>query len=231
MKDQNKFQLPKFFLKKVTPLLQKDNIIFASKVDAISLDGLALSMYENKGLILKDFIKEKMECLVEITKGNFGYKKKSQKTPEGTIAFTYQWLKRPYEIFPALSKIFNDVQSSDLPKQDSQRASFEITASEFLKNWGLNGVNLEVYQTKPLLNSEYGIFLLNEYEFEEEIGRLALDEEIYIEIEELYLRGIRPLDEQSLLKWKQKEQQRATLPQPETPQPQPEVKKKRTFFT
>lgn len=229
MKEQIKFQLPKFIFKKVAPLLQKDNKVFASKVDAIALDGLAVSMYENKGLSLKDFIKEKMECLVEITKGNLGYKKKSQKIPEGSIAFTYQWLKRPYEFFPELSKIYNDFQNAEITEQDSKRASFEIAASDFLKNWGLNGVSLETYQTKPLLNSEYGIFLLNEYEFEEEIDTLELNQEIYITIEELYLRGIRPCEP---LKNPKPKQTAAIQQQPkEEPEQPKETKKKRTFFS
>jgi hypothetical protein len=231
MKEQIKFQLPKFIFKKVISLLQRDDIIFASKVDAITLDGLAVSMYENKGLILKDFIKEKMECLVEITRGKFGYKKKSQKVPKGSIAFTYQWVKRPYEFFPELSKIYNEVQNSDLSEQNSKHVSFETTASDFLKNWGLNGISLETYQTKPLLNSEYGIFLLNEYEFEEEIDALELNQEIYITIEELYLRGIKPCDEQAFQKWKQSKEEKPLPPKQEPQQPQPEVKKKRTFFT
>lgn len=232
MKEQIRFQFPKIILKKVTPLLQKDDIIFASKIEAVMLDNLPIPICENKGLTLNEFIKQQLECIVEITKGSLGYKKKSQKTPEGAIAFTYQWLKRPYEFFPELSKIYDDAQNSDLAEQDSKRASFETNASKFLKNWGLNGVSLGVYQTKPLLNSEYGIFLLNEYEFEEELDNLELNQEIYITIEELYLRGIRPLDEQSLLKWKQsKEQEKNSPPPPEPGQPQPEVKKKRTFFT
>ena len=231
MKEQIKFQFPKFIFKKVTPLLQKDDIIFANKIDAIALDGLPVSMYENKGLRIKDFIKQQMECLVEITRGKFGYKKKSQKIPEGAIAFTYQWLKRPYEFFPELSKIYDDAQNSALNEQDSKRASFEKTASDFLKNWGLNGLNLDVYQTKPLLNSEYGSFLLNEYEFEEELDALELNQEIYITIEELYLRGIKPCDEQAFQKWKQSKEEKALPPKQEPQQPQSEMKKKRTFFT
>jgi hypothetical protein len=231
MQEKIKFHIPKFVFKKVTSLLQRDNLLFASKIDAIALDGLQVSMYENKGLALKDFIKQQMECLVEITRGKFVYKKKSQKTPEGAIGFTYQWLKRSYEFFPELNKIYNDIQNVDLPEQDFNRVLFEKSASEFLKNWGLNGVNLDVYQTKPLLNSEYGFFLLNEYEFEEEIDTLELNQEIYITIEELYLRGIKPCDEQAFQKWKQSKEEKALPPKQEPQQPQSEVKKKRTFFT
>jgi len=233
MKQQIKLLLPKFIFKKIAPLLQKDNIIYASKVDAIAMDGLAVSMYENKGLALKEFIKEQMECLVEITRGKFGYKKKSQKIPEGAIAFTYQWIKRPYEFFPELSKIYNDIQNAALNEQSSKRDFFEKTATDFLKNWGLNGVNLEVYQTKPLLNSEYGIFLLNEYEFEQEIDSLELNQEIYITIEELYLRGVRPCESPNKLKQKQ---QITTQPKPkeepikELPKEEPNEKKPRKFF-
>ena len=187
MANQNNFQLPAFIIKETKPLLKKDEMVFAYEVTLTTKNGELFKVYENKGFDLSNYINEKVECLLEITRGHFRYKNKKGNKPENVASFQYRWLKRPYEFFPELVKMRENLNSND-----TSYRNFDTTAEKFFKEWGLNGLNIGVYQAKPLLKSLMGIFLLNEYEFEEELDRLELNEEIYIEIEELYLRGIRP---------------------------------------
>jgi hypothetical protein len=226
MNPQSNFQFPLLTIKEVKPLLQKDETVFAYEIKAITENGFLVSFYENKGLNLIAFIGEQMKCLVEITRGKVAYDKK--RIQSGSIEFKYQWQKRLFEYFPELMKIRNDKQKACGKQEESLEKLFEVATTKAYQDWGLNGINLGIYQTKPLLSSSIGHFLLNEYEFEEEIDALELNDTIYIDIEEMFLRGICPLDSSKVEV--QKEGQNKIAVQPETPsQPEPTHPPKRKF--
>lgn len=192
MKEQIRYQFPILTIKGIKPLLSKNDRVFAYSVTAITEKGDTLTFYENKGLSLKDYIGQKMECLLEITKGKFLYMSEEGRAHKNTLTFKYQWLKRPYEFFDHLVKIREDLQEEHATKEDSMYQSFETAAFKFFHDWGLNGLQIGIYQDKPLLSSTDGIYLLNEYEFEEDIQVLELNRTVAIKIDEIYLRGIRP---------------------------------------
>jgi len=191
MDPQSDFQFPLLQIKEIKPLLQKEDIVFAYEVKAVTENGFLVTFYENKGLDLRAYEGQKMKCLLEITRGRIAYVK--NRFQEGSIAFQYLWEKRLFEYFPELMKIRNRLFDAKGNEGDSLGTLFESTATKTYHEWGLNGINLDIYQTKPLLSSSIGHFLLNEYEFEEEIDTLKLNDTIYIDIEEMFLRGICPL--------------------------------------
>lgn len=228
MNPQSDFQFPLFTIKDVKPLLQKDDTVFAFEIKAITENGFLVSFYENKGLDLRAYIGEKMKCLLEITKGKVAYDKK--RIQSGSIEFKYEWEKRLFEYFPELMKTRNHVFETNGKEEDSLRTLFESTATKTYKEWGLNGINLGIYQTKPLLSSSIGHFLLNEYEFEEKIDSLELNDTIYIDIEEMFLRGICPLDSSKQVIQKAGDEQLKSVTKPEQPtQPEPAQPPKRKF--
>ena len=195
MQDINKFPLPKLIINKIIPLLKKNNMVFAYQIIATNENGVVFNIYENKGLNLTEWLNQKVFCLLEITKGEFLYKNDEGKKTENK--FQYQWLKRPYEFFDELNTARTELNDNG----DNTLNQFDEIAVNFFKNWGVNGINLGIYQAKPVFKSNIGIFLLNEYEFEEEIEYLKLEEEVYLRIDELFIRGISPIPDNS----KQKE--------------------------
>jgi hypothetical protein len=216
MNSQIDFQFPLLSIKEIRPLLQKGDITFAYEAKALTENGFIVPFYENKGLDLQSFIGKKMKCLLEITKGKIVYKKNDIKN---TIKFQYLWHKRLFEYFPDLMKIRDDKQKAYDKKEEFLQELFESTAIKTYAEWGLNGINIGIYQTKPLLSSSIGFFLLNEYEFEEEIDALELNDTIYIEIQEMFLRGICPVE----MPKEKSEIQKPSIIKPEPPK-QPEKK-------
>lgn len=196
MTNQNNFQFPVLIIKEVKPLLSKDVVVFAYEINVITQNGDSFKMYEKKGLDLRSFIGHEMECLIEITRGKFQNKVEEDKVAKNTIAFKYQWLKRAYEFFPQLVKMRDDAHEAS-SEEESKSQLFETTATKFFEEWGLNGLQIGIYQDKPVLSSQNGFFLLNEFEFEEDIEDLELNQEVYIRIDELFLRGIRPIPDNS----------------------------------
>ncbi len=192
MQEQNDFQLPILTIKEIKPLLIKDDKAFAYQINAVTQNNEIFTLYENKGLDLTSYIGKEMECILEITKGAFEYKDEDEEEPKNTIVFQYKWLKRLNEYFPELIKLHEELNQANGKEEDSIQEIFEATAAKLFQDWGLNGIHLGIYQDKPLLSTLSGFFLLNEYEFEEEIELLELNQEVYIRVDELYLRGIRP---------------------------------------
>jgi hypothetical protein len=192
MEKQPGFQFPILTVEEVKPLLQKDGQVFASEIKGRLASGQAVSVYENRGLDLTGCIGRQMECLLEITRGWFEYPDQESTVSGGATAFRYQWYQRAAGYFPELVKLQEDFIEAGPQREDAAGQAFEKAATELFRNWGLNGLNIGIYQAKPVLHCSLGFFLLNEYVFEEEIEELEAGEEIYIRMKELYLRGIRP---------------------------------------
>lgn len=191
MQNAIKFQFPTLTIKKTEPLLSRDQKVFAYRIVALTQRGNELTLYENKGLNLKDYIGDKFECLLEITRGRFVRKYPGMDLPANTMDFKYNWIKRPFEFFPELVKLNND--ESDDTDELSRLEIFENKGSELFTAWGLNGLNIGLYQAKPVFTCEDGFFLVNEYEFEDDVEYLKLGQEVKIRIDEIFLRGARPV--------------------------------------
>jgi hypothetical protein len=230
--ENHTFQFPILTIKAVRPLLSKGKIVFAHQILATTQDGITLSLYENRGLDLNIYVGDKMECLLEITKGEF-YNSKGEIIPEDALKFTYQWQKRTYEFFPELVERRETLDEAGEEEEEAMQELFEAHSLKMLQNWGLNGIELDIFQAKPLLSSTNGFFLLNEYEFEEELEKLELNEQVNIKIDELFLRGVRPYACESEVDKKQKIIQSKSNTETIRPEEQMEVKepkKRRIFF-
>jgi len=192
MNEQVNLRFPLISIKSVKPLLSQGPKVFAYQIEALTEDGNSISIYENKGLDLREYIGAKMECLLEITRGELNYKKELSAMPENALVFKYLWIRRLHEFFPELMKIRESLSGANNKEEVSLKRQFETAANTLFTEWGLNGLGVEIYQDKPLLSCADGFYLLNEYEFEDEIDALELGQEVYIKIEEAFLRGIRP---------------------------------------
>lgn len=179
-------------IKDVKPLLQKDGQVFSYEISATFGDKTVLKIYENEGYSLNEYVGAKMECLLEITKGKFEYPENNNIVSDNTLTFRFQWSKRAYEFFPELMAMQEQITNVKSSEEAALQQLFDTKATRIFAEWGLKGLHLGIDQDKPMLSSAEGFFLLNEYEFEEEIEELELDQEVCIRVEEVFLRGIRP---------------------------------------
>ncbi|MEO6329421.1 MAG: hypothetical protein ABIO55_10825 [Ginsengibacter sp.] len=194
MEEQKIYRFPILTINDVKPVLRKDAKVLSYSLNATTKNGSIVNLYINNSVSLSDYIGHKMECLLEITRGEFEYRDDEGKIPQNVFVFQYLWQKRLFEYLPELNKIKDTLSDAYEEEEDSIQQLFENKATELFESWGLNGLNMGIYQSKPLLSSTEGFFLLNEYEFEEDIENLELNDEVYIRIDEIFLRGIRPCD-------------------------------------
>jgi hypothetical protein len=166
------YKLPTLTVTEVKPLLQNERVI-SNSVNAITENGNILHFYENSGIALTDYVGQKLECLLEVVRGRFIYSTNNIKSPKRCTCFTYQWLKRPYELFPELLDMKNRLPPEG-STEDEADAEFDKNASRFFQDWGLNGIHIGIYQAKPLITSEDGAFFLNEFQFEDDIDSLKM---------------------------------------------------------
>jgi hypothetical protein len=193
MEKENDFQLLTLTVLEVIPALIKEERVLAYKFNAQMPNGETVSLYENKALDLKEYVNKKIDCLVEITKGEFKYiDKKKEQIPSDVLRCKYKWVKRLYEYFPELVKLASEANNASEKEEEKKRELFEESANQFFKSWGMNGLQFGVLQSMPLLSSPYGLLLLNEYEFEENLEEFEFEEDVYIKIDELFLRGVAP---------------------------------------
>jgi hypothetical protein len=186
------FQLPVLMLEKVTPVLTKGDIIFASQM-VFSMDNQkTVTAYENKGLELTSLLGQKVEVLLEITRGEVVYLNDGEVSDQKYFGFDYCWLRRPLEYIDVLISLGKDLISPDKDDEEPDNNDLEDQATSVMRDWGRNGLNIGLYQAKPVLNSSRGLFLLNEFEFEEDIDSFEFGQQVSVVIEECFLRGIRP---------------------------------------
>lgn len=182
-----KYKFPSVILKKITPLLVEGEEIYVIGIEGES-NGKYLNIYDNKCLKLNDYIEKKIDCVLEITRGKIWYPYQKDKMPDNAIKAKYLWHNGCHVFFPELMAMLEnpDERNSD---EDNEEA-FKNAAEDIFSNWGPNGIGMEVFQSKPMIQTDIGTFFINEYEFEEDIDVWELYEEFYVEIKEAYLRGI-----------------------------------------
>ena len=195
METKANLHFPSLTILSIKPLLMKMDKILSYQINAKLPGGEMVTMYENKGLDLAAYLDKKMTCILEITKAEFKYAEEDDKIPENTLKCKYGWLKRSYEYFPELVRLDKnaDIADGSEKEQEMKQDLFEAATTAFFKEWGINGIQLHPMKDKPMLHSSYGSLLLNEYEFEEELDDLEFDTDVYIQIEEMFLRGITPV--------------------------------------
>ncbi len=181
------YKFPSVTLKKIRPLLVEGKEIHVMGIEGES-NGKHLNIYDNKCLELNDYLEKEMDCVLEITRGKIWYPYQKDKMPDSVIKAKYLWNNASHVFFPELMIMLEDPDESN-SDEDNEEA-FENAAEDIFSNWGLNGLGMEVFESKPMIQTDIGIFFINEYEFEEDIDVWELYEEFYVEIKEAYLRGI-----------------------------------------
>ena len=185
---ETKYQLPVLLIESFAPTLSYDGKIYASELIG-KFNNIPLVLYETKGLDYSELIGIEVECVIEITRGIIY--SPNEDISSSCTSFDFIWEHTPTLFFPELLKMVEGEDSVGF-KSKRKEEDFEKAAEKALKDWGLDGFGLEYTRRKPMLKSENGIFLINEFEFENEIDFWDLGTKVFIEIHEAYLRGIRP---------------------------------------
>ena len=190
MEIRKALNVPKIILEKFNRTVEFDSKLYASSMIA-TLDKTSFILFDNKGIDLNEYLGKEMECLFEVTRGKIWYPNPKYKHPTA-IPANYLWYQPSYSFFQRFINIQEYPESLDLKYSSEIAQLYESEAIPVFKDWGINGFGLEIYESKPVISTEFGVIILNEYEFEENIDAWKLDQPIFIEIHEAYLRGIRP---------------------------------------
>ena len=188
---QYDYKLPVVVIEKTIPLLERDNIVYATEIHAKLLNGKKIIFYENTGLNLDGYIGEKMECVLEITEGNLFYPPYSENVST-YLPCEYIWPELGFIFFPDLKKIREEMENADIKLEDELEDIYEKKAIEVYNSFGLKGFGFDIYSYYSMIMIYDCIFYLNEYEFEQDIDDLEVEDEFYIDVFEIYLRGVRP---------------------------------------
>ncbi|WP_128330637.1 hypothetical protein [Apibacter sp. HY039] len=188
----NTFTLPIFTIKEVIPSLEKKNQVFAHVIKAESESGKIYTFIERRSMPLDKYIGRKVECVIEILDTVFYYpetEKEIKELPQDTIKGTYQWMETGYKFIPELVKIIEGDPEDE--NHDYDETEYDAEAGSYFDSWGEFGLGLEIYQTKPMIETVDGVYLLNEYREVEIIDEWIRNQTIYFKPIKMLLRGIK----------------------------------------
>jgi hypothetical protein len=206
-KKESPFYLPKVILCDAKPILEIDGELFVSNLHVQFRDARLVTAYDNKGLRLADQVGSYFECLLEITRGEVFYQK--EKATADAIEASYLWSHLGYVLFPELVKIREEMEEAYINEEAALELLYEERATEAFSKWGLAGLGLDIYQFKPMLSTQYGVLLINEYQFEEDIDHWELNDQVWVQPEEVFLRGLRQVEKPS--NWKESSEVESTV--------------------
>ena len=189
--EEKEFTLPILILREIKPLLVHKGVTYANLLSCETADGRILNIYENNALCLTAFIGQQMECLLEITQGDIYYPY-VENQPEDVIPFMPLGQTPSYRFFGQLMSLINKPIVDDVTWDNELQKEYENLATTLFKEWGFNGLGIGIDDNKFVIYNDLGVYLLNEYQFEDSIDYMQYKQEITIAIDEIYLRGIRP---------------------------------------
>jgi hypothetical protein len=193
MKQFKTYTLPIFQIESLTPTLEKDGAIYAYLITVKDKSGAQFEFRERRGLPMRDYIGKPVECILEITKADFIDKNTdAKKLPKNIFKGKYAWSHSGYKFIPELVEMIEGHQDEEDYEYDEDE--YDVLAEKLFKEWGVAGMGLDVYQDKPMVETEEGVFLFNEYQNEEEIEEWQLNDPVYFRPKEILLRGIKPYE-------------------------------------
>ena len=210
MTDKNPLQIPVVKILAVKPTVVYEGKLLASNI-LVELADNKFTLYDNTGLDLKKFIDQKMDCLFEVTNGKIWSRRPDKGLSSNFFSTVYLWHIPSYSFFNNLIKIFEDPNELGFELDVDLESFYEKEAKKTFDEWGFTGFRLDINESLPALSTDTGVFLINEFEFEEFIDLWRLNQKINIEINEGFIRCIRPHQDKIEPKIELTEAQKAEL--------------------
>lgn len=185
------YPLPIFIIKDAIPTLEKDGQVFAHNVSVETEKRQAFKLIERQGLPIEKYVGKTAELVLEVLDADFfeiETKDDAKKLPKDVLKGTYIWSNTGYKFIYELLDMIEG--HSDDPDYDYNEDEYDELATRLFADWGNHGLGLDVYQDKPMLKTEEGIFLLNEFRNEEIIEDWELGDTIYFRPKQILLRGL-----------------------------------------
>ena len=187
--------LPAFKIEKVTPALEKKGHVYARLISAKNKLKEKFVLRERTGIEVEKYMDKPLECLAEIVKAQFIDPKTPKKDlPSDVVKGTFIGWDTGYKFFQELVSMV-DGETGDAADEDYDEDEYDTLATELFSKWGIYGFGLDVYRDKPMIETDNGVFLLNEFIFEEQIDEweqsLMPGMAVCFVIEELLLHGIK----------------------------------------
>lgn len=195
------YSLPVLEIESCVPSVEHEDKIYARSIRAKDIDNKSYTIHERIGIEVEQYIGKPLECVLEIVKARFfDLENKNNKPPEDAVKGTFIGIETGYKFIPELVAIVDGETEDDGFDSDE----YEVLELKLFSEWGVYGFGLDVDCDKPMLKTENGVFLLNEFIFEEWIDKWmaseSIEKPVCFIIEELLLHGIKPYNG----KWEKK---------------------------
>ncbi|MDR2916368.1 MAG: hypothetical protein LBV74_16330 [Tannerella sp.] len=180
-----------------TPTVEHEGKIYARLIQAKDINNQSFTIRERTGIEAENYIGKQLECVLEIVKATFydPEDEKNKKIPAGAIKGEFVGSETGYKFFPELVTMV-DGETGNADDDDFNEDEYDTLATKLFAEWGVYGFGLDVYQDKPMIKTEDGVFFLNEYIFEEWIDKWeeasTIKKPVCFVVEELLLHGIKP---------------------------------------
>jgi len=189
------YNLPVFQVDTVKNLLQKEDKVYVRLITVRNREKEMFTIRERTGIEVEKYAEKPLECVVEIVKARFfDLKDDKIKPPVEMIYGSFVGWDTGYKFFQELvDMVDGDTGSAD--DEDFNEDEYDALATELFAKWGICGFGLDVYQDKPMIKTDQGVFYLNEFLFKELINKweesFVPNIQVCFVIEELLLHGIK----------------------------------------
>jgi len=189
--------LPSFKINNVDPTLEKEGKVYARIIYGVDKNNYSVIMRERTGIEVEKYTEKPLECVVEIIKAQFFEvdPDKKNKIPHDAISATFIGWDTGYKFFSQLVSMVDGETGDPEIDEDFDEDEYDALASRLFSEWGIHGFGVDVYQNKPMIKTDLGVFFLNEYLFEEQIDKweqsVTPNVPVCLVVEELLLHGIK----------------------------------------
>lgn len=191
------FVPPLLQIDSVEPSLERDGTVYARHIKASNEQEQIYEFRERNRIPVEEYIGKTAECILEILEAQFYYpqnKEEIKKLPKDVEKGEYAWIESGDKFIPELVEMVEGHQDEE--GYEFEYDEFERLGINYLKNWGVSGLGLDIDQGKPMVKTANGVFLFNEYQNEELIDRWELYQPLYFKPLRMILRGMKIVEKQ-----------------------------------